>query len=233
MTAKSIMALGLVLAMTLAPAAWADDDDDDRRIMVTGRGEITAVPDIAVMSIGVETEAKTPSEALSENASRMSAVMAKLKEIGIAEKDLQTSQLSIWPIYNDRSSGAAPLKTEGYRASNQLVVTLRAIERIGEILDRTVADGANTVNGPSFSVAEPEPLYRKARDAAVADAMAKAERYAAAAKVELGEVISISEAGAGPGLTRQMRANAMEAATPVAAGETTFSAEVTMFFAID
>ena len=233
MMVKSTLALGLLLASVLAPSTLRADDDRQRRITVVGKGEVKAVPDIAVMSIGVETEAKTPSEALSENASRMNAVMAKLKDAGIAEKDLQTSQLGIWPIYPDRSASTARREVISYRASNQLRVTLRDIERIGEILDQVVADGANTVNGPSFSVAEPEPLYQAARDAAVKDAMAKAERYAAAADVTLGEVISIGEAGGGPVYTRQMRADAMEASTPVAAGETTFSASVTMVFGLE
>lgn len=230
----------LMMLVCLACLSWAervaaadDEGDDQRRMTVTGRGEATAVPDIATMSIGVETEAKTPSQALSENATRMNAVMVKLKDAGIAEKDLQTSQLGIWPIYPDRSSSTAKRKVISYRASNQLSVTLRAIDRVGEILDQAVADGANTVNGPSFSVAEPEPFYQSARDAAVADAMAKAERYAKAAGVSLGEVISISEAGGGPVFARQMRAEAMAASTPVAAGENTFSASVTMVFAID
>lgn len=235
MTVRSMAALGLLAAVVLAsPTAWADENngDDQRRITVTGRGEIRAVPDVAVMSIGVETEAKTPSEALSENASRMTAVMAKLKDAGIAVKDLRTSQLGIRPVYADRQHQRPP-KTVGYRASNQLNVTLRDINRIGEILDQAVADGANTVNGPSFSVAEPEPLYQAARDAAVNDAIAKAERYATAAKVELGEIIRIDEAGGGPVIARQMRAEAMSASTPVAVGESTFSAAVTIVFAID
>lgn len=232
MTARSTLAFGLLMASLLIPNAALADDDDQRRITVVGRGEVMAVPDMAVMSIGVETEAKTPSEALSENASRMTAVMAKLKEAGIADKDLQTSQLGIWPIYDNQPHHETPM-TIGYRASNRLSVTLRKIERIGEVLDQAVGDGANTVNGPSFSVAEPEPLYQSARDAAVADAVAKAERYAAAAKVELGAVISIDEAGGGPVFTRQIRAEAMAVSTPVAAGESSFSASVTMVFAIE
>lgn len=234
MAVKSILVFGLLMMMSQSPAAFADDDDRQRRITVSGRGESTAIPDIAVMSIGVETEAKTPSEALSENASHMNAVMARLKEAGIAEKDLQTAQLSIWPVYADRSGSSSRPKTTGFRANNQLSVTLREIGRIGEILDQAVADGANTVNGPNFSVAEPEPLYQAARDAAVADAIAKAERYATAAGVTLGEVVRIDEAGGGgPVFTRQLRAEAQAASTPVAAGESTFSASVTMVFAIE
>lgn len=228
MTTKPLIALGLWFAAIMMPQpAWADDEM--RRIKVTGMGEAKAVPDIAHLSIGVETEASQPSQALAENASRMQAVMARLMETGVAEKDLQTSQLSIWPVYADRQQ---PRKIQGYRASNQLRVTLREIERIGEILDQAVADGANTISGPGFSVANPKPLHLEARDAAVKDAIAKAERYAAAAGVTLGEVIRIDEGGAAPVISRQMRAEAMATSTPIAAGETTISAQITMIFAI-
>ena len=233
MAVKSFLTFGLLLMLAQSPLALADDEEQ-RRMTVNGRGESTAIPDIAVMSIGVETVAKTPSEALSENASRMNAVMARLKDAGIEEKDLQTSELGIWPIYADRSSSTYQPETDGFRANNRLNVTLRDIGRIGEILDQVVTDGANTLNGPTFLVAEPEPLYQEARDKAVADAMAKAKRYAAAAGVTLGEVVRIDEAGShGPVFARQMRAEAQAAPTPIAAGETTFSASVTMVFAID
>jgi uncharacterized protein YggE len=231
MTRRSIRTLGLLAMMALAaPSALADDGDEPRRITVTGQGQVQAAPDMAVLSIGVETEAATPGAALADNAERMTAVMARLQQAGIADQDLQTSQLGVWPVYAEREQ---PQKVVGYRAGNQLSVTLRDIDRIGEILDPAVADGANNVSGPSFAVAEPEPLYQEARDAAVKDAMARAQRYARAAGVSLGEIVRIDEAGGGPVYARGMRAEAMAASTPVAAGESTFSASVTMVFAID
>ncbi|MGI9436097.1 MAG: SIMPL domain-containing protein [Geminicoccaceae bacterium] len=236
MTANSLFTLGLLAAALLVPTTVsADDGDVEGRITVIGQGEVKAVPDIATMAIGVETEAKTPSAALSENAADMTAVMARLAKAGIAEKDMQTSQLGIWPIYaeNSGSSGRRPGKIDGYRATNQLTVTMRDIDRIGETLDQAVADGANSVNGPRFSVADAEPLYQAARDAAVKDAIAKARRYAAAADVELGDIVSISEGGGGPIVAPYMRAEAMAASTPVAAGENTFTASVSIVFEID
>ena len=146
---------------------------------------------------------------------------------------MQTRQLGIWPIHGDRRENPGMPTIASYRVSNQLSVTLRDIALIGSILDQAVADGANTINGPTFSVAEPGPLLEAARDAAIDDAIAKAERYAKAANVGLGQVISISETGDAPIVTRQMRAEAMAASTPVAAGESTFSASVTMVFAIE
>ncbi len=230
-TARTFLCLGLFFGIGAAAPAVIADEDQARRITVTGQAETKAIPDIATMSIGVETEAKTPGLALADNAERMTAVMARLKRAGIADKDLRTSQLGIWPVFAERPE---PRTTVGFRASNQLTVTIRDIDRLGVILDETVAEGANSVNGPTFEVADPEPLLIAARDAAVKDAIAKAERYAAAANVELGKVISINEAGGGgPVFGRQMRAEAMAVSTPIAPGETTISASVTMIFAID
>ena len=227
MTKPSMLALAFLIGLT----AWSAQADDDQpgRITVTGRAEAQAVPDIATMSIGVQTEARTPGEALSENARRMTAVMKRLKDAGIEDRDLRTSQLAIWPI---RAESRQSSSSGGYRASNQLTVTIRDIDRLGAILDETVSDGANSLSGPTFGIAKPEPLLQAARDAAVRDAIAKAERYAAAADVELGDVMSIDEAGGGPVFARQMRAEAMDVATPVAPGQTTISASVTMTFAI-
>ncbi|MEZ5934230.1 MAG: SIMPL domain-containing protein [Alphaproteobacteria bacterium] len=222
--------VGLLAAAGLgAPSALADQAEP-RRITVTGSAEAQAVPDMATLSIGVETEAETPGKALADNAERMTAVMSRLKDVGIEDRDLQTSRLGIWPVFAERQQ---PQKPVGYHASNQLTVTIRAIDRLGAVLDQAVAEGANSVNGPTFGITNPDPLLAAARDAAVRDAIAKAERFAAAADVRLGKVLSLDEVGGGPVLLRQMRAEAMAASTPIAPGETTISASVTMTFAID
>ena len=231
MTTGPLFALGLLVGSSAAAPLAIADDDRQRVITVVGRAEAQAVPDIATLSIGVETEAKTPGEALSKNAERMTATMKRLKDAGIADKDLKTSQLGIWPVFAERQQ---PRETVGYRASNRLAVTIRDIDRLGTLLDETVADGANSVNGPTFSIADPEPLLAAARTAAVKDAITKAERYAAAADVELGDVISIDESGGrAPIISRQMRAETMAASTPIAPGENTIAASVTMTFEID
>ena len=226
-----LLAATILVSPALGAPSVKADEHQFRQITVTGQGEASAEPDMATLSIGVEVQAKTPGKALADNAERMTAVMGRLKEAGIAEKDLRTSQLGVWPVYSERNQ---PQRIVGYRASNQLSVIIRDIDRLGGVLDQAVADGANRVNGPSFSVADPEPLLAEARDAAVSDAIAKAERYAAAAGVTLGDVLSIDEAGGGvPFPGRQMRAEAMAASTPIAPGESSLSASVTMTFAID
>ena len=224
----SLFALGILLGTDLS-AALADGDQI-RTITVTGAAEVEAVPDIAVLSIGVETEAETPGKALADNAERMTAVMKQLKDAGIEDRDLQTNQLSIWPVFAERRE---PLEAVGYQASNQLSVTVRDIDRLGSLLDAAVADGANRVNGPTFLIADPEPLLIAAREVAVKNGIAKAERYATAAGVKLGDVISINESRRGADLPRPMRAEAMDVSTPIAAGETRIAAAVTMVFAID
>ena len=125
MTARSILMFGLLLGLGVTAPPSIADEGQQRRITVVGQGEAKGVPDIATMSIGVETEAGAPGEALSENAGRMAAVMSRLKKAGIADKDMQTSQLRIWPIYADRQQ---PRATVAYRVSNQLMVTIRAID---------------------------------------------------------------------------------------------------------
>jgi uncharacterized protein YggE len=231
MIRRSYLACSLILALATSFTLSASADDDGRRhITVSGKGEVSAAPDMATMSIGVETEATTPSDAMSSNAQRMTDVMARLKEAGIDDKDLQTRQLSIWPVYAERNQ---PRKVIAYRANNQLSVTIRDLASLGDILDQAVKDGANQINGPSFSHASPEPLLDAARDAAIADAIAKAKRYAAAADVALGDVISIDEGGVNPGFPGRARAEAMMASTPIAPGEQSFEATVTMTFAIE
>ena len=179
---STVVVFLLLLGGVTAPITHAEEPVE-RRLTVTGRGEVRAVPDVASMSIGVETEAKTPGEALDRNAVRITAVIQRLEQAGISSKDIQTSQLGIWPVHDERQQ---PRRIVAYRAANRLDVTLRDVGRLGAILDQVVADGANTVNGPIFSVAAPAPLLQAARDAAVADAIAKAERFAAAAGVTLG-----------------------------------------------
>jgi uncharacterized protein YggE len=226
----ALAAVVLLSQATDMPSAKADEHLF-RQITVIGQGEVSALPDMATLSIGVEVQAKTPGRALADNAERMTAVMARLKDAGVAERDLRTSQLGVWPVFSERNQ---PQRIVGYRASNQLSIIVREINGLGKVLDQAVADGANRVNGPSFSIADPEPLLAAARDAAVSDAIAKAERYAAAAGVALGDVLSINEsAGGTPILPRQMRAEAMAASTPIATGESSVSASVTMTFAID
>jgi len=228
--ATFFLTFSTMLALSLLNSPAIADNNVLRSITVNGSGESQAASDIATMSIGVETEAATPALAMSANAERMTDVMTRLKDEGVAEKDLQTRQLAIFPIQANRNQ---PREIVAYRVTNQLTVTIRDLQRLGVILDQAVMEGANQVNGPNFALTDPGPLLDAARDAAIADAIAKAERYAAAANLALGRVLSIDETGGREPFPRHARAEAMAVSTPIALGEQTITASVTMRFEID
>src|SRR5262249_32579795 len=130
------------------------------------------------------------------NAKAMTAVMAALKAAGIAERDVQTSQLSLEPVR--KPDGGADTPVIGFRATNQIDVMIRKITSIADVIDTAIKAGANNLGGIEFVVENPGPLIDKARPAAIADAKRKAEIYAKAAGVNVGRVVNISETGAAP-----------------------------------
>lgn len=199
-------------------------------ITVTGEGVIEAVPDIATLMIGVTTQGETAAEALAANSTALDAVLARLTAAGIEARDMQTSNLSLNPNWTGYDSGTP--KIVGFVASNMLTVRVRALDRLGAVLDATVADGANTLNGLTFGLANPDPVLDEARKEAVADARAKAELLADAAGVKLGKVLSISESGGVPQPMPMFRAEASAAPTPVQGGELGLTATVTIFYEI-
>jgi uncharacterized protein YggE len=219
------------------PAAFipgaAMAEETGRRIIVTGSAEVEAVPDIATVSAGVESQAPDAAAALAANATAMNAVFGALEASGVARADVQTSQLSLDSIWENRSDGGAP-KVVGYQASNMVTVTVRDTARLGAVVDAVAAAGGNRIFGVSFAVDEPRAQIDAARERAVADARAKAELYATAAGVRLGAVMSISEnGGSGPSpAPMYARAEAM-ADTPVAEGTVTLGATVEVVFAIE
>jgi uncharacterized protein len=231
------LALGALALVVLTAAPATADDQPVRRLVVSGSGEASARPDMAVISAGVVAQADTASAALADNTRAMNAVLEQLRASGLADDDVQTSQFSVSPLYEQRRPDpqtTQPPRIVGYQVSNQVTARVRDLDRLGEVLDALVSAGANSIDGPAFDIADPKPLLEQARDAAVADALAKARRYAAAAGVELGEILSIEEqGGAYPPPRPMMRAEAMASAVPIAPGQTELSASVTMVFAID
>ena len=226
-------------AMTLAAAflspAFAEDQKMPRTIALSGHGEAKAAPDMAVITIGVTTNAVTAADSLTANSAAMNAVFAKLKEAGIADKDVQTSNFSIQPRY-DYGNNAQPPKLAGYDVSNLVSVSVRQVDGLGKLLDMVVSAGSNQINGIEFSVSKPQAMLDEARQLAVQDAARKAGIYAKAANVKLGNILSISE-GAGyqppvPIQAKMMRSDAA-GAPPIAAGEQTLSVDVNMVWEID
>jgi uncharacterized protein len=230
------LAPGVLAALVLWTVPAAADEDTPRRLVVNGTGEASARPDLAVISAGVVVQAETASAALAENTRAMNAVLEQLRGSGLPAEDVQTSQFSVTPLFDDRRPDPqtpVPPRIVGYQVSNQVTARVRDLDRLGAILDALVTAGANSITGPWFEIADPEQLQGQARDVAVADAIARAGRYAAAASVRLGEVISIEESGLYAPPRPMMRAEAMAADVPIAPGETEVSASVTMTFAIE
>ena len=161
------------------------------RLDVTATGEVSRVPDIAIISAGVMTRAATASAALQQNATRMERVRAALKRAGIADRDIQTSNISLNPEYNYQNNQAP--KLTGYTASNQVNVRFRDIANTGRILDALVAEGANQISGPTLTIDKPEAALDEARVKAVAAGRARADVYARSLGMRVVRLLSVSE----------------------------------------
>lgn len=206
-------------------------------ITVTGSATVVVKPDIARLSIGVQTTEATVAGARNSAAEAMTKVQAALKQKGIADKDLQTQNLSITPQYANNPGGTGTPTIRGYQVSNQLQVTVRNLDSASEVLDAAVAAGGNAVrvNGISFTVDKPEQFLSQARDEAVKNARARAEVLAKAAGVTLGAARAISESTNGGSVVQPRAASsggAMDAATPVNPGEQTLQLTVSVLYDI-
>ncbi len=195
-------------------------------IQVTGMGSVQAKPDTASISIGVSTEDANAQNAVTRNGAATAKVIAELEAAAIEKKDLKTSNFSVYPQY--RTEGADKHQVVTYRASNTVTVTVRNLDKVGDILTKAVAAGSNQVSGPNFSVSEPEKYLSEARKKAVENAMAKASVYATAAGLQLGSILSMVEEGAAvPGYApRSAPFAAAGAAVPVEAGEESLQARI-------
>ena len=206
---------------------------EQRKIIVTGSASVQAVPDMAIITMGVSHQRDTARDAVAEVAVTSGAILSALQDVGVAPSDMQTSNLSLTQVWDHRSSGQSPRVT-GYEASNQITVRIRDLAVLGDILGHVTAEGANRFQGLRFTLQDPNPQMEEARRRAVADGQARAELYAAAAGVPLGALIGIREDN--PNMPRPMpmmrEALAADMAMPVAEGELTLSASVTMTYAI-
>lgn len=199
-------------------------------VSVTGEASISVPPDLAQIDSGVTTEAKTAREASEANNKAMAGVLQALKNAGLAEKDIQTSRLSLSPQSTPGRNPNAPFQITGYRASNRVTVTIRDITKVADTIDVLVGSGANEISGISFMVSKASKLLDDARAEAIADARRKAEIYAKAANISLGAPISISEETApGPVPYRKMAAD-MAASAPVAQGQETLRVSVSVSY---
>ena len=232
--APLLLALSLASGITMtahaqnAPTTVANDAT---LLNISAQAEARRVPDVATLSAGVVTQAADGNSAMRDNAAQMDKVMAAIKAAGIAERDIQTSGINLSPQYR-YTENEAP-KIVGYQASNTVSLKVRDITKLGRVLDSLAAQGANQINGPSFEIDQPEPVYDEARLAALKKAQARAETYAKALGLRVRRIVSISESNGGGFRPMPMMAMARgkaEMDTAVAPGETTLSVSLDVVF---
>jgi uncharacterized protein YggE len=233
--------LALVLGMASPAIAAAAEQQPTPRITVVGEGETAASPDMAILSLSVLREADTARAALDANNKAMADVIDAMKKAGIAERDLQTSGLSIDPRYSNvkpDEKGHEEPKIIGYRAVNGLTVRVRDLDKLGAIIDRSVSLGVNQGGGITFTNDDMSKPMQEARKRAMQDAIARARTLTEAAGVKTGRIIEISEQSFRPmPQPMAMKARGFAAASadsvPVQAGENTYHATVTVTFEIN
>jgi len=238
-TALAPLLLSLSLALGASMTAHAQTvptvvASDATLLNVSAQAEAHRVPDVATLSAGVVTQAADGNTAMRDNAVQMDKVMAAIKAAGIAERDIQTSGINLSPQYR-YAENEAP-KITGYQANNTVSLKVRDITKLGKVLDSLAAQGANQINGPSFEIDQPEPVYDEARLAALKKAQARAETYAKALGLRVRRIVSISEGNQGGFRPMPMMAMAAgrsakaEMDTAVSPGETTVSVNLDVVF---
>jgi hypothetical protein len=193
-----LMAALMLGAATLPTAAAAQQASITQsiagtRLDISATGDVTRVPDIAIITAGVVTRAATARSALQQAATRMDRVIAALKRAGVEDRDIQTSNINLNPEYTYANN--QPPKLNGYTASNQLTIRFRDIANSGTILDALVAEGANQINGPSLTIDKPELALDEARTRAAAAGRARAELYARSLGLRVARLVAVSESG--------------------------------------
>jgi uncharacterized protein YggE len=227
------LAFGATAMTASAQTAAAVSSADGTLLSVSAQAEARRVPDIAMLSAGVVTQAADANAAMRANAEEMTKVVAAIRAAGIAERDIQTSGVNLNPQY--RYAENLPPAITGYQASNNVNITVRDIAKVGKILDALVATGANQINGPSFDVDDKESAFDEARRAAVDKARARAAMYAKTLGMQVRRIVSISE-GSGFSPPRPMPMMAMakmeraQADTPISPGESTLSVNLDVVF---
>jgi len=202
------------------------------RLDVTATGEVMRVPDVAIITAGVVSRSATATAALQDASTRMAKVLAALKRAGVADRDIQTSNVSLNPEYRYPQNESPQLT--GYTATNQLTIRFRDIAASGKILDALVSQGANQINGPSLTIDKPEAALDEARANAVAIGRARAEAYARSLGLRVVRVVAVSESGGyavPPPMPPMVAMARMEAqSTKIEPGEQKLQVSLTMTF---
>ena len=235
---KTVLALFLSLALIVPGSALAGDLKRVHLLTLQGHGEVKAKPDMALVEMGTLSQAASAKAALAANTAKVNAIFAMLKANGIDDKDVQTSNFSVGPRYDNGSIPGHPPKIVGYEVTNSVIVTVHKLADLGGILDQAVELGSNQINNIAFGVNDPQPLQDEARKSAVADALRRAKMLAEAADTKLGAVASITEGGNSAPLPMRVRGMQMEAKmasapVPMAQGEMTISADVNVIWELE
>jgi uncharacterized protein YggE len=230
--------IGALVAFASVPAAFADETPP-HTIVVMGEAEINVPPDFATVAVGVVTQGQNVSAALAENNVRMSRVVEALKALGLADANIQTSKFDVQPKYEKRSPGDYDVNAlrpvVGYAVSNKVVVTVTDMSKIAKIIDASVQAGANDAGEMVFSVKNPGEVIDRARHAAIDAAYHKAEIFAAAAHMNLGPAISITDneanySSGGMEVEQVIVTGSRLPATPISAGGIPVKSRVTVVY---
>ena len=235
---KNALLAALLTTAALAPSAAAAQQSTinqtiaGTRLDISATGDVTRVPDLATISAGVVSRAGTATAAIQQTATRMARVREALRRAGIADRDIQTSNISLNPdyVYAEKQ----PPRLSGYSASNQVMVRFRDIASTGKILDALVEQGANQISGPNLSIEHPEAALDEARVKAIATARARADLYARSLGLRIVRVVSVSESGGyappPPMPPMVMAARAERDQTAIDPGEQKLQVAVSMIF---
>ena len=231
----AVLAIGAISAVLVSRPITAQAQSNGvtgmRQITVVGVGEVKVTPDTANVQIGVDTSAPTTQEALAQNSAQTSAIIEKIKQLGVDEKDIQTSGFNIYPTYS--SDGR---QVTGYTVGNQVTVTIRNLAQAGTLLDQVVQAGANRIYGVNFTVADPAAVLSQARDKAVIEAKARADQLAKGTGASVGQVLVITEnIGSSPVVPIAIMDRAVvtgNSSVPVQAGTQSYSAQVQITYAL-
>lgn len=196
---------------------------------VTGQGTVSVSPDIAVINAGVTVSGATVKQAQNELNSKINAISSAIKKLGVSDKDIQTSNYSVYPQYEYQ----AGQRITGYQASSNLMIKVRDIEKANDVIDAATANGANQIGGISFEVDDKIKVENEAREKAVNEARRKAEDAARIAGFKLGNVINYAESFGGEPRPFPMMEKAADVATQVEPGSSEITVTVTLSFQIN
>lgn len=231
-----ILVIGIVVIALLAlgvGAVLAGKTEYTRSVNVSGTGKVYVVPDVAYIYIGVRSQADKVGDALNENNMQAAQVASALKELGVAEKDIQTTAFNVYPQQEYGPDGQ--VTRNYYTVENTVYVTARDLAKLSDILDAVVRSGANSINGISFDVQDRSGAEAEARKLAIADARSRADELAGSAGIKIGRVMNLSVYSSGSAVASyDAKGGSMMAPNnvPIAAGQMVITADASITYSI-